>query len=155
MENKRSVLRICSHKLLALSVTGWKKSIDVSFSSPYCVQFASFKTIMSVEWTRTRSIGYFNLTSSRCFLRSVVMLLLVAKKMERFWDSCKARASMLPRLRIPSALNKPKTQAHAHAQWWLRARSTCTYVHVQAFQAEPRHQQCVKLEKKMLAATSF
>ncbi len=43
-------------------------------------------------------------TSSRFFLMVVVMLLFVAKKMERFCDSSSANASTLPRFRIPSAL---------------------------------------------------
>ena len=44
-------------------------------------------------------------TSSRPFLRWLVMELFVAKKMERFCDSSMAKASTLPRFRIPSALH--------------------------------------------------
>ena len=44
-------------------------------------------------------------TSSRPFLRWLVMELFVAKKMERFCDSSMAKASTLPRFKIPSALH--------------------------------------------------
>ena len=50
------------------------------------------------------------LTSSSAFFNIVVMLLLVAKKIERFCDSSKAKASTFPLFRIPSALRNIDSQ---------------------------------------------
>ena len=55
--------------------------------------------------THTLFSDVYPLTSSSCFLSCVVTLLLVAKKIERFCDSCSEKASTLPLFKILSALH--------------------------------------------------